>query len=123
MSFIPTPANDFTDMADEAEISRLTAEWSIAHRGRYYHYDGYRYECLADAVAYAQLGRARQTPLPDAEAFDVIEPPNAMERDLIRELSISLENDIFVFEGFRYDKLIDAANYARHRRQLGVTTP
>lgn len=123
MSFTTTPANDFNGAADEAARGRLMAEWSIVHQGRHYHYAGYRYERLADAVAYAQLGRARQPSQEDFSVFDRIdshEPTNA-DRELMRELSISFQNYAFVFEGFRYDKLSDAANYARHRRQLGVS--
>jgi len=124
MRFTATPANEFTDATDDAERNRLMTEWSIVRQGRHYHYDGYRYERLADAVAYAQLGRARQSPQEDSSAFDridAVEPPNAVERELMLELSISFENDSFVFEGFRYDRLIDAANYARHRQQLALS--
>ena len=34
---------------------------------------------------------------------------------------MNFERGSFVFAGFRYDRLIDAANYARHRQQLGLT--
>jgi hypothetical protein len=98
---------------------------SIAHAGRHYYYEGYRYERLADAVAYARRVRARQSPQKDQSSlarFDAVESPNASDRQLMLELSISLENGSFVFDGFRYDHLIDAANYARHRRQLSVKT-
>lgn len=50
-----------TDQDDTDENRRLMAELSIAPAGRYYAYAGYRYERLADAVAYAQLIRARQS--------------------------------------------------------------
>lgn len=50
-----------TDQEDTAENRRLMAELSIAPAGRDYAYAGDRYERLADAVAYAQLIRARQS--------------------------------------------------------------
>jgi hypothetical protein len=114
-----------TDATDEAESRRLMAELSIAHAGRYYHYGGYRYERLADAVAYAQLVCGQPSQQRDSaaiERFNTVEPTNAVERQLMLELSISFENGCFVFDGFRYDKLIDAANYARHCRELGLKT-
>ena len=50
-------SNGAAEDKDAATIdcSRLMAEFSIVHGGRYYYYDVYRYERLADAVAYAQL--------------------------------------------------------------------
>ena len=49
--------------AAEADERCLMAELSIIRGGRWYYYDGYRYERLSDAVAYAQLvqGRARRS--------------------------------------------------------------
>lgn len=47
------------DQAVTIDDERLMAELSIARVGRHFHYDGYRYEFLADAVAYAQLVHAR----------------------------------------------------------------
>ena len=48
------------------ERVRLMAELSIFDGGHYYHCLGYRYENLADAIAYAQLVRARIAPQPSA---------------------------------------------------------
>ena len=117
--------NESTAPADAGDGSRLMAELSIAHEGRYYHYDGYRYERLEDAVTYAQLVRARRSERTDPSAFakfDAVVSSNAADRQLMLELSISVENGSFVFEGYRYDQLIDAANYARHRRQVNLKT-
>lgn len=117
--------NDPTAPADAADGSRLMGELSIAHAGRYYHFRGHRYERLEDAVAYALLVGAQPSQQRDSAAikrFDAVEPTNAVERQLMLELSISFENGCFVFEGYRYDRLIDAANYARHRRQVGLET-
>jgi hypothetical protein len=35
------------------------AELSIIRGGHWYYYDGYRYERLSDAVAYAQVAQGR----------------------------------------------------------------
>lgn len=100
------------------------AELSILHRGRYYYFDRYRYEQLADAVAYAQLMRTRQSQpvdTPSFARFDTVESPDASDRQLMAMLAISFENGVYVFDGFRYDHLIDAVNYARQHR-LGPTS-
>jgi hypothetical protein len=49
--------------AAEADKRCLMAELSIIRGGCWYYYDGYRYERLSDAVAYAQLvqGRTRRS--------------------------------------------------------------
>jgi hypothetical protein len=49
--------------AAEADERCLMAELSIVRGQHCYYYDGYRYERLSDAVAYAQLiqGRARRS--------------------------------------------------------------
>ena len=94
------------------------AEFSILHQGRYYYFDRYRYERLADAVAYAQLMRTRQSQPVDTPSyvrFDTVESPDLADRQLMATLAISFENGVYLFEGFRYDHLIDAVNYAcRH---------
>ena len=99
-----------------SDSNLLMTEFSIVHAGRYYHYDGYRYEHLEDAVAYAQVVRSRHTQQAGAASparFETGELPNASDRQLMIALSITFEDGRFVFEGFRYDLLIDAVNYAR----------
>ena len=51
----PLPIDDSTQDAQQADERCLMAELSIIRAGRHYLYDGYRYERLADAVAYAQV--------------------------------------------------------------------
>ena len=51
----PLPIDDSTQDAKQAEERCLMAELSIIRAGRHYFYDGYRYERLSDAVAYAQV--------------------------------------------------------------------
>ena len=64
----PTPNSNSTHEAapgpDAAADERcLMAELSIIRGGYCYYYDGYRYDRLSDAVAYAQLvqGRTRRS--------------------------------------------------------------
>ena len=48
--------------AAEADERCLMAELSIIRGGHCYYYDGYRYDRLSDAVAYAQLVQGRPRP-------------------------------------------------------------
>jgi hypothetical protein len=128
---IPTPIPDDNPTqravqdarAPTADESRLMAELSIIRGGRHYFYDGYSYDRLSDAIAYAQLVRGQpHRPGPSSPAqLESSESPPAPDWQLMRELSISFENGRFVFEGFRYDRLADAANYARHCRRSAAT--
>ena len=93
----------------------LMAKFSIRSRGRHYHYRGYRYERLADAVAYARI--VHSMPAQDvisSGGVDTVEWPDAADEELMAALSISFENGVYRFGGFRYDRLLDATNYAEH---------
>jgi hypothetical protein len=124
MNFTPMDTNDCAGKSSEDDSRRLMAEYSISHDGRHYQFAEYRYERLADAVAYARLvgaPRAAGSDSPSLMKVDAVEAPSAADRQLMLELSISFEHGSFVFAGFHYDRLVDAANYARHRQQLGLT--
>lgn len=117
----PTPdAVQGQDAAATDEL-RLMAELAIIHGGRHYFYDGYSYERLADAIAYAQLvrGQAHRHGPSSPIQFEAVGPLTASDRQLMLELSISFENGRFVFERFHYDRLADAASYARDHRPNG----
>ena len=60
---VPTQGAVKDQAAAEADERCLMAELSITRGGHCYYYDGYRYERLSDAVAYAQLvqGRTRRS--------------------------------------------------------------
>lgn len=86
-----------------AHESRLMAELSIVRGGRHYFYDGYSYDRLSDAIAYAQLVRG-QTRLPGSSSpasCESVGSPTASDLQLMKELSISFEAGRFLFEGFR----------------------
>jgi hypothetical protein len=93
----------------------MMAEYSIGHDGLRYAYNGYRYDRLADAVGYAKLMRSRPSmndsggPSTRREGIDV---PTDADRELMTSLAIRFEAGAYRFEGFRYDRLADAVNYA-----------
>jgi hypothetical protein len=102
------------------EQSELMKEFSIGRSGRYYVWRGYRYECLTDAIEYAQLSKSRaggadQSALTSEEAQpqEAAASPTAAEREDMFTLGIAFEKGQYVFAGYRYDRLIDADAYAR----------
>lgn len=104
----------------QPELERQMAELRIGYDGLHYEYNGYRYDRLADAVAYATLMRSRPTqkdaggPFTQRRARAV---PTDADRTLMATLAIGFEDGAYRFEGFRYDALSDAVNYATLMRQ------
>jgi hypothetical protein len=104
----------------QSERARQMADFGIGYDGLQYQYNGYRYGRLADAVAYASLMRSRPTqedaggPFMQRKAFHV---PTDAERSLMATLAIDFDDGAYRFEGFRYDGLADAVNYAKLTRQ------
>lgn len=100
------------------ERDRLMTEFSILHDGRHYHYDGYRYDQLADAVGYARLVHSQRSDTASGAVppthLGAVEPPSVTEREMMTALCITFEKGLYVFDGFHYEHLVDAANYARH---------
>ncbi len=103
--------------------AQVTSELSIGFNGRHYHYHGYRYDLLSDAVNYATLQRSRarngdaalvefaageRNPIPEAAM-----PPNASDLRLMSSLAITFRNGIYLFGPYRYDNLADAVRYAQ----------
>ena len=108
------------------ERARLMQAFSIRHDGRHYIYNGYRYDRLEDGIAYAELMSSRQRQddcaTPSLQG-DRIEVPSESDRRLMATLSICFEAGVYTFEGFHYDHLADAVNYAQRRvRKLGILT-
>ena len=107
-----------------AEDERQMIALSILRFGRYFYYEGYRYESLKDAIAYAAIVRSRRarranppwlTPLESVGSTNPALPDDA-DPALMTEFAISFEEGRWTFEGFHYNRLVDAANYARHLR-------
>ncbi|HSX61905.1 MAG TPA: hypothetical protein VLF18_17080 [Tahibacter sp.] len=112
------------------DSQRAMHEYNVRYDGCSYEYNGYRYDRLDDALAYARLMRARpQQPDPRG--------PYRQSRDLGAEsetnkqhmtaLGIELTNGRFCYRGYRYDRLAEAMDYAlleqRGRETAYRTTP
>jgi hypothetical protein len=110
-----------TAEADQEEQARLMAMLGIRHEGRHYHFRGYRYTRLEDAVAYARLVGTRaarmltEDNLPSRSLIDEVNLPTGQEKALMQSLGVSFEDGRYVYEGFHYDRLADAVAYARLR--------
>jgi hypothetical protein len=102
----------------EAYVDRqhIMSAFRIYHDGRYYRYSGYRYDCLGDAVAHAELMQTRQSTEVGPDPFAPGEPmpmPTASELELMATWCISFEAGVYAYREFRYDHLADAVSYAR----------
>jgi hypothetical protein len=98
-----------------AEGERQMAELAVRRDGGDYLYQGYRYERLADALAYARLVMSRPG-ADDGPAPFLHKPvasPTDAERTLMISLGIEFDGRVFRFASYRYDRLADAVNYAR----------
>lgn len=95
----------------------LRRELGIRRIGWRYEYRGYRYDRLADAVAYAKLDRVE----PRGEAVRersllADEPPtmpSSEDRKLMDTWDIGFDAGIYTFQNYRYERLCDAVAYAR----------
>jgi hypothetical protein len=103
---------------------RLMAGFSISYNGRHYRYDRYRYDLLEDAVDYARL----QCALPQSKRLDAVEVmppaeevglPDEPARELMVAHGITFQDGVYRLGEYRYDRLVDAVNYARLRRLHG----
>ncbi|WP_280156035.1 hypothetical protein [Piscinibacter sp. XHJ-5] len=106
----------------QSERDRQMAEFSVGYDGPRYRYNGYRYDRWEDAVAYARLMRSRPGHLDTAGPFPPgrrSPPTTDAEHELMASLGIRADEGAYRFEGFRYDALPDAVNYAKRapRRQ------
>ncbi len=104
---------------------REMRDLSIHFNGRRYDCNGYRYDVLADAVAYARLQRGRGSSAQGEYAYRSEEPlrfPADAERELMARLSITFDTTGYRYAGFRYERLSDAVRYAElmERRKLGA---
>ena len=100
---------------------RLMAEFDIAYNGRHYEYNAYRYDHLTDAVNYARLQRStrpRDAEVGSKPSRQVVDAPDESERQLMAELVITYKDGVYYFGGYRYDRLVDAVNYARLQARL-----
>ena len=101
-----------------ADEKRQAAELGVGFDGRYYRYRDYRYDHLADALNYARLERAKLGKVPAGGQPQWLEPvqPTDEERKLMAQYAITFDGRFFVYDGYRYDRCIDAANYAKLKK-------
>jgi hypothetical protein len=101
---------------EPAMTSTHRKTFGIGYDGRRYEYNGYRYGRLADAIAYASLMRSRPTQEESGGTFmkrKAFAAPTDADRTLMATLAIDFDDGAYRFEGFRYDGLSDAVNYAK----------
>ena len=114
----PEPEVEVDIEPAHGDRERLMQAFAIRYDGRRYIYNGYHYDRLADGVAYATLMSSRQTEDDCAAPFllaDRVEVPSEFDRQVMARLSICFEAGIYTFDGFHYDHLADAVNYAQLR--------
>lgn len=109
------PADDAYVPSTQTERERQMAQFHISHDGLRYYRNGYRYDRLEDAVAYAVLtgsqpGREDTGTFTQGKSFAW---PTDAEEVLMVSLGIRFDHGTYRFESFRYDELSDAVNYAQ----------
>lgn len=112
--------------ADAAAQQRLMAEFGIVYTGRHYEYEVYRYDRLADAVAYATLQRARGRRADPAASMPTrrfVPDPDATQRAVMAALAITYCDGTYRLGEYRYDRLDDAVDYARLQGQRAGASP
>src|SRR5436305_6528499 len=95
----------------QRERERQMAEFGIGYGGLHYGYNGYQYDRLADAVAYASLMRSRPTQKDAGGPFrqrKTFAAPTDAERTVMASLAIHFDDGAYRFERFRYDRLSHA---------------
>ena len=116
--------------SDSLDGRHAMHEYNVHYDGCTYEYNGYRYDRLDDALAYARLMRSRPRQ-------DDPRGPYHQRRDLGAEsetnqqrmtaLGIELKDGRFWYRGYRYDRLAEAVDYAlleqRDREMAYRTTP
>lgn len=100
-------------------------EYSIHYDGCAYEYNGYRYDHLDDALAYARLMRSRPQQQDPRGPYRLRSDPGAESETSKRRmaaLGIELKDGRFCYRDFRYDRLTEAVDYAllEQRRQAAA---
>lgn len=103
--------------ADQASREREEAlALGVGFNGRQFRYREFKYDKLADAMAYARLDRARDGTVP----VSPVEPewlprpvPSDADQMLIERFAITADGNAFRYRTHRYDFLADALTYAQ----------
>jgi len=88
----------------------------ISFNGIQFIYRNSKYDQLSDACSYAESDIGREGKLPVATTFADWSPrptPSSSDQELMQQLGITFEDWRYKFGDYRYDRLEDAANYAR----------
>ena len=91
----------------------------ISFNGSQFVYRDFKYDRLADAIAYAEVDVEREGKAPAATtAADWLAPPlpGLADQAEMQEHGIVFENRRYKYLDYRYDRLADALNYARKDR-------
>jgi hypothetical protein len=104
-------------------LPAAAAACGISFDGRTYHYQGYSYERLADALDYAKLDRVRPDFSEDAtpRVWKQWNAATEEERSQMAAHDIAYERGQYCYGPYRYDLLSAALEYARY--QPGLTRP
>lgn len=90
-------------------------EYHVHYDGCRYEYNGYRYDRLDDALAYARLMRSRprqQDPRGPYRLRRDLGAESEANKQRMTALGIELKDGRFCYRGFRYDRLAEAVDYA-----------
>lgn len=100
-----------------ADQRRKVAQFGIGFDGRYYRYKDYRYDRLSDALNYAELESGRPGWQATHGFAQWLEPhqPTAAELALMAPLAVTFDGKYFNYESHRYERCIDAINYAKSK--------
>jgi hypothetical protein len=113
----PETSDEATSSASAMQELELRTELGIRRIGWRYEYRGYRYDRLADAVAYARLDREGQGGNADPGgarlADEAPQLPGAQDLLLMARWAIAFEAGIYRFQDYRYERLCDAVAYAQ----------
>ena len=83
--------------------------------GRSFHYQHYRYDRLADAIAYARVDQRRPDyrPVPLPLSWEQWMAPSSEEFEIMSVYGIVYEHGAYRYKEFHYDFLEQALAYAR----------
>jgi hypothetical protein len=87
----------------------------VSFDGAQYVYNGFRYDDLSDALAYATLMQSRPEQFDKSSVLTLprgFSPPTDAQRTQMATLGIELVGHVYHFAGYHYDQLADAVAYA-----------
>lgn len=99
------------------EERREMAQLGVSCDGPDYAFDGYRYQEMDDAVAYARIAQSRPAAGEADRGLRVQRArsagPTVREREVMATHGVQFDGRVYRYAGFSYDRLVDAMNQAR----------